>query len=244
MEPNNTDKQIKSQLEKREITPSLKSWEELRSRLDANQKKKSPIYWYLGLAASFVGGILIVSLLFNTKTSNDKPLVFEEQIIEPIELQNEIPVFDTLEKETQISDLNVPKVVEEIIVREKEPVNKPETKMNENPVTDSAVAESIVENEDAILNKKIEEVIAQVSSQEAEQDSMTASEIDALLAKATAEILKEKQKGVYQNQGFVSATDLLNDVEYELEQSFRDKIFEMLKEGFNKTRTAVANRNQ
>lgn len=243
MEPNNTDKQIKSQLEKREITPSLKSWEALRSRLDANQKKKSPIYWYLGLAASFVGGIFIVSLLFNTKTSNDNPIVFKEQFVAPTEIKNESPVFDTIEKEIQISDSNVPKVVEEITVREKEAVNKPETKPSENTVTDSAVAESIFENEDALLNKKIEKIIAQVSRKGTQQDSMTASEIDALLANATAEVLKEKQKSRYQDQG-VSATDLLNDVEYEMEQSFREKIFEMLKEGFNKTRTAVANRNQ
>lgn len=244
MESNNIDKPIKKALEEREINPSLKSWEELRSRLDANQKKKTPIYWYLGLAASFVAGILIVSLLFNTKTQLDNPVVVEEQFVAPTEIKNELPVFDTIEKETEISDSNVSKRVEEITVKEKESGNKPETKPNENLVTDSAVVQSTVENEEALLNQKIEEVIAQVSSREAEQDSMTASEIDEMLANATAEILKEKQKDIYHDQGYVSATDLLNEVEYELEQSFREKIFEMLKEGFNKTRTAVANRNQ
>lgn len=244
MEPNNTDKQIKNLLEKREITPSLKSWEELRSRLDASEKKKTPLYWYLALAASFVAGILIVSLLFNTKTSNDNPVVFEEQILKTTELQNEIPVFDSLGKVTQISNSKVPNVIEEVSVKEIEANNKPETKPDENPATDSAVAENIPEEESVVLYKKVEDVIAQVSSEETEQDFMRASEIDVLLAKATAEILKEKQKYLYKSQGFVSASDLLNDVEYEMEQSFREKIFEMLKEGFNKSRTAVANRNQ
>tara|TARA_R110000850_G_scaffold203228_1_gene329503 strand:- start:120057 stop:120785 length:729 start_codon:yes stop_codon:yes gene_type:complete len=242
MESNNTDRQIKNQLEKRELNPSLKSWEELRSRLDANEKKKSPIYWYLGLAASFVAGILIVSLLFNTNISNDNPVVVEEQLVEPTENKNELPVFDTLQGDSAIANSKSQRVVEE--TTPKEPVIKPETNLNKNQQTASAVAEMIDKDKGVLLNKKVEEVIAQVSSHEAEQDSLTVSEIDALLAKATAEIVKERQKDLYQDQGYISATNLLNEVENELEQSFRDKIFEMLKDGFNKTRTAVANRNQ
>jgi hypothetical protein len=41
----------------------------------------------------------------------------------------------------------------------------------------------------------------------------------------------------------VEAIALLNQAEDELDQSFRDHIFEALKDGFFKVRTAVASRN-
>ena len=41
----------------------------------------------------------------------------------------------------------------------------------------------------------------------------------------------------------VDATALLQDVEWELEKSFRDKVFDALGEGFRKIRTAVIERN-
>ena len=41
----------------------------------------------------------------------------------------------------------------------------------------------------------------------------------------------------------VDAVALLNEVEVELDQSFRDQIFDRLKTGFMKVRTALADRN-
>ncbi len=41
----------------------------------------------------------------------------------------------------------------------------------------------------------------------------------------------------------MDATALLNVVEFELETSFRDKVFEALGDGFEKVITSVADRN-
>ena len=62
-----------------------------------------------------------------------------------------------------------------------------------------------------------------------------------LLAKAQREI--ELQRILNNSNYKIDAAALLSDVESELERSFRDKVFDALGEGYQKIRTAVAERN-
>ena len=59
------DKQIKENLEARKISPSAGSWDKLSSQLENQDKKKVNYKWFIGIAASFVAGILIASLFGN-----------------------------------------------------------------------------------------------------------------------------------------------------------------------------------
>ena len=71
---------------------------------------------------------------------------------------------------------------------------------------------------------------------------MTDAEIDVLLAEAQREIISNQIFN--KNTNKVDANALLLDVEAELyPESFRERVFEALKEGFVKARDAVANRN-
>ena len=65
MQENNFDKKIREQLERREINPSLNSWDKLNAQLDDKETKSTKKYWWLGIAASFLAGILLTSLVFN-----------------------------------------------------------------------------------------------------------------------------------------------------------------------------------
>jgi len=71
-------------------------------------------------------------------------------------------------------------------------------------------------------------------------DAVTDAEVDSLLLQAQQDILKEN---LFNTDNSVNAMALLTEVEDELDQSFRDQIFESLKTGFLKVRTAVADRN-
>ncbi|HSP40854.1 MAG TPA: hypothetical protein VLN46_05425, partial [Gillisia sp.] len=86
-----------------------------------------------------------------------------------------------------------------------------------------------------------EEIIAEVSRKEGVAGIPTNNEIDALLYKAASEISLERRN--ISSTGTVDAGDLLFAVEMELEESFREKVFDILKESYLKARTAVANRN-
>ncbi|UWX54196.1 hypothetical protein NYZ99_14555 [Maribacter litopenaei] len=90
-----------------------------------------------------------------------------------------------------------------------------------------------------ILDAKIAEVIAKVDIIEL-NGKVSDAEVDSLLLNAQKEILREK---LFNMDKSVNAMALLSEVEEELDQSFRDQIFETLKTGFLKVRTAVADRN-
>ena len=91
------------------------------------------------------------------------------------------------------------------------------------------------------IDAKIDEVVAKVKQMQGESTAISAEEIETLLVKAQREILN--QRLLNQATTKIDPASLLEDVETELERSFRDKVFDALGEGFNKIRTAVVERN-
>lgn len=90
-----------------------------------------------------------------------------------------------------------------------------------------------------LLTSKIEELVAEVAKKE-ENGTVTDAEVNELLAEAAREISQQRN---FYNRGKVDADALLADVESEIDQSFRREVFEMLKDGFQKARTAIVSRN-
>lgn len=88
---------------------------------------------------------------------------------------------------------------------------------------------------------KVIEVVAQIKELEAQGNEVTESEIDALLKQAERDILKQRLYN--ETTRTVDADALLQDVEEDLEQSFRARVFQNLKSNFNSVKTAVAARN-
>ncbi len=64
--------------------------------------------------------------------------------------------------------------------------------------------------------------------------------VEQLLRDARQEILAERSA---RQQTTVDAMALLSEVETDLDRSFRDQIFEKLKAGYTRVRTAIADRN-
>ncbi|HZH70739.1 MAG TPA: hypothetical protein VFD80_09830, partial [Flavobacteriaceae bacterium] len=100
---------------------------------------------------------------------------------------------------------------------------------------------SISETENIDFNTQIDEAIAAAIAYEETFENATEAEVDQLLQQAAEKITREKQ--FVTPAGSVSAMALLEDVELELERSFRDKVFEILKAGYLKSKDAVATRN-
>ena len=73
-----------------------------------------------------------------------------------------------------------------------------------------------------------------------ENGTVTDAEIEDLLKQAERDILRDR---IYnETTRTVDADALLQDVEDDLEQSFRSKVFEGLKSSFKTVKTAVADR--
>lgn len=221
--------QWKSQLDHRKVSPSDKSWEQLRAKLDtADKKRKRPYYW-MAVAASLTIGFLAISVFFQSNEIEQPPQIVdvdtpvqkieqnENQDIQERSQQQPIDVVDT-----QVADAPIRREVK------KKPVVKQEPKEPK-------------DNPDVFIKSDaVDAIVADVIEQEKDQNTITESEVDALLAEATEKIIRQKQ---FQQPNDISATALLEGVEMELEQSFREKVFEMLKTSYLKTKEAVATRN-
>ena len=240
--------QIKEKLGSREIKPTEGSWNKLRQRLDAEEKTSKPIFWWLGIAASLAGGLLIAGLVFgpaNVETPiADVPSknIMEEKTDTLPGVENNI-ASENVKTQTPPSGESEKSYPEQKITQAQKgkAIANSEVKKNEEifqPEPAPAIA-TLVENEE--INKKVEEILATVMSNEGNEEAIYSDEIEALLSKAALQLSIEKQNSPVTTN--ISPEELLYDVEMELEKSFRDKVFEILKDGYLKARTAVANRN-
>lgn len=254
MAPDKFEKYIKEKMTQREISPSKDAWSKIAAQLpEEEEKRKKPIIWY-SIAASFIG-ILIIGLYVTQSpdpeldspvqivateekaSDNEKEVNEASEIIQTPETKEVEILAQTPEKEeggNKVEDM----VNETIIPSPEEEFAVAETSI---PVEENQIPPGEIQNrEDLIIESKITEVVAEVRLLEMNSEALTEAEVDSLLRKAQTEILKDK---IFNSDRSVDAMALLNEVEDELDRSFRDQIFDRLKDGFNKVRTAVADRN-
>lgn len=99
--------------------------------------------------------------------------------------------------------------------------------------------EEALEINKGVIDNKVSDIVAQVEQLEQNNKVVTDEEIEALLLKAQHEITTQQ---ILQSNT-VNASALLLDVESELDESFKDRVFEALKTGFEKLKTTVAERD-
>lgn len=235
------EKHIKEKLEERTISPSKGAWDRIASQIKEPAPRKRNTWFPYAVAASFVG-IVLVSLFFftNGDAEAERLQVVETEVQEKAEIKSE----EKAEKEA------VTEVETEVVGTEVEP-REPEVNTEfQQPTSYTAVAEQEVKepfqdkikiNSDKLIAQKVEEVVAQVQILEDAKQEVTDAEVDSLLRAAQRQILTDK---LFADSGSVDAMSLLAEVEDELDESFRDQIFDALKSGYLKLRTAVADRNQ
>ena len=240
------EKHIKDTLEERTMTPSPGAWEKIAGQISVQPKKKGRKWYPLAIAASFVG-ILLVSILFFTSEPNKETQI---QVVEENPGKTGVnhdvetrPIELTQKERLNVGEVEVAKSEPEPILPEsrKEQVELPksesvlaqqETKL---PVEDERIKKS-----EGLIFQKVEEVVAQVEVMESLQNNVSDAEVDSLLRAAQKQILTDK---LFTQNGSVDAMGLLAEVEDELDETFRDQIFDALKDGYLKLRTAVADRN-
>ncbi|WP_027393103.1 hypothetical protein [Aquimarina latercula] len=279
MAPLKFEDSIREKLEQRSIRPSHGSWDKLEDKLD-NQlgQKKIKKYWWVGIAASFVGLLIVTTFLIRSnnkiKPSNPQFVNVTEEDFNQDMLKDAV-VEEIIESE-QVSNIienkqETKKEVTEIVVAD---LNKEETKRTEKhenvkketPKSDQIVIpenmfdektnEAITLRTDTIDSKlteesnslditteliesKVSSLVAQIKELEKNNKKVTDQEIEALLRKAQLEITTQQ----ILKSNTVSASALLLDVESELDESFKNRVFEALKTGFEKLKTTVAERD-
>jgi hypothetical protein len=273
MEPGKIEEQIRKRLEERSIEPSDSAWERLEQRLGKERKTTKPgRSWWYAVAAVFTGAVILLAV-FNTNDTGPELVDTDKGVEELKEPNGVIPVDqqvvelssapvrkeEPLQRKLQqeVRELKNPEVGERssaapIAIRTREDKeSKPLVENIDAEIKSVTAAEGTdqwdgvktsnkLEADNDLFESKVGDVVAQVQSLE-QQGEVTASEVDRLLREAQREL--SNQRILYSSSGKINPRDLLSEVESELEQSFREKVFEALGQGFKKIRTAVVERN-
>ena len=280
MAPLKFEENIRKKFEERTLQPSANAWTKLSNDLDnSDSKRKRSFNFYMGIAASVIGMLLVAVTVFNS---------FENQIGSPTLVDTESSVKEGQMKTGDVvnnENAQIGVVVgvseenkQENNIVDKSKVNPSSLKNDTKLVVTSKGINTILpanqttrlihnnfynENESKTLGVRINsatenekdsmpttltfedskalEVVNQIKKLKIENGTVSDAEIENLLKQAHKDIVRAQLYNKATRT--VDADALLQDVEDDLEQSFRDKVFDGLKSGFRTIKTAVAERN-
>ena len=237
MEPNKLETQFKEQLNSREIKPSEMAWSKLDAMLtaadpsnseQAKQKPKTKFPW-LFMAASFVGFLLAGTVYFGQKRNT-----IENQ-------ENEVVIQNSVAPKTTVVPENTIKLMEE---DEKGLVANVVSKSTSRTNKTSILKEKLIIVNNNSNQNQVTEV--SINNQKTEQKlikSQTSDVIvDELLAVAGNPSKKENQLN-QKSVVYVNASNLLSQVDGELELSFREKVINKVNKNYQTVKVALTNRN-
>ncbi len=240
MEPVKFEEQAKKQLQKREITPSAGSWKKLEQRLEAEEEQKKFNFWWIGAVAA----VAVVFFVLGTFFGGDQTMQQTPAVVETAseEIQDELPQEkgNAQKEEIQLASEEVTQEQEEVQkLNRKQQLPQQRTQKALAVVSEKPEKQAPSEEASEIAFLEPQKVQEQTSEEKKTPSEVSDAEVEALLMLASAEIEADP---VYAEKT-VSPNELLNEVENELEETFRDKVFEVIKDGLVKAKTAVANRN-
>ncbi|MWB95261.1 hypothetical protein GON26_12900 [Flavobacterium sp. GA093] len=238
MEPNNFEKDFRKKINQRTIEPSDKAWDRLDAMLNIveNKKPKKRKTW-LYVAASIMGFLVIGTVFFiqnkNNSTIPQNNVTVEENIQKDSVVKPDNNVLNPVK-----SAENEVAVVEETTIKNNK---KSEKKLNQVsvPTLKNQVAESsvIIKN-----NPSNQSITSNVNIQNPQNET-----VEKVFDTTEKNVLAEnsaKPKTKSKSKVKVNASDLLNQVDGELELSFREKVIATVNKNYQTVKVAVANRNQ
>jgi hypothetical protein len=243
MAENSLEKKIKKVLEERSTLPSEHAWKAIENELGSGVEAGNTWKWKYGIAAGFIGALLITIFLINREGTDSVPAI---EVVKSAEELNQGPSPDPLLENNQ-NQQNIELAAEaagsQITDGQTDKTTMPK---EEELAFEIDIPEEIVEvNTESVVpmegvNQKVAEIIAQVAIIESTGEAVKDEVIDSLLRSAQQQLFKE-QMGL--PPASVDALALLSDVENELNRSLRDQLFDKLKDGYLKVRTTIAYRN-
>lgn len=254
MAPIKFEENIKNKLEERTLQPSEKSWDQLSKRLDQNSKRRIPKFWWFAVAALVV---IAFQLVFNSNGAyvledDVQPVIAEEPVntkIQNSDKEVSLPtklIIDVTLAEVDPKELETELSVDETNKRESKVIKDKEIESNaQSSETQMAFSEVEVSrntsepNSILIAENEMDKLLEDVKKSET-VNSMD-REVDSLLKAAQKAIILDK--AMKNKATVVDAQNLLMEVETEVEPSLKSKVYKALKGGYQKVKTAVAERN-
>jgi len=247
MEPNNFEKDFRDKLNQRKIEPSDKAWDRLDSMLSIAEEKKPTVRLrslqaskkrWLYIAASIIGFLLVSTFFFNQKKNAiEAPKVnvaTEENVKKDSIVKPTLDIIDSNKTEIAIS--------------EKESIGKLENQgNNQSGVSKSNLDKTSINKQNQIAESSViiknnpekQSINNQISVVETPKNES----VEQLLITAEKTVVAENSSKP-KSKIKVNASDLLNQVDGELELSFREKVITKVNKNYQTVKVALANRNQ
>jgi hypothetical protein len=221
MEPNKLENQFREKLNPREINPSEAAWDRLDAMLSVADKPKRKFTW-LYIAASFIGFLLISTVFFNQK---ENTIDFKK---------TNVVIENTTQKDTSKTKI---KSLKKELISPKTLINQ-ETK----PLVQTQKNTKIkVENE---IIKTPEKVVAEIQlKNQKEPIAVNAKSIPENIDSLLASVDKNSKSDIKNFSVKINSAALLNQVDGELQVSFREKALNTITQKYKEAREALANRN-
>lgn len=235
MEPNNFEKDFREKLNQRKIEPSDKAWDRLDAMLSVAEKKKpKKDRKWLYVAASIVGFLLVVTFFFNQKKSTiETPknnVVIEENAKKDSVVKPALNIIDSIKPEVAISE----KASTQNSEKEEINFNPKSNKTNKNVPNQIAESSIIIKNNQEKQSANNQSLVVENSKKETVDQLLQAAEKTVVVEN----LAKPKSKVK------INANDLLNQVDGELELSFRERMIVKVNKNYQSVKVALANRNQ
>jgi hypothetical protein len=254
MAPIKFEEDIKVKLESRRIEPSAESWQKLAGKLDDQRQASRKRYWWVAVAASL---ILVLFTVLQVTQSPEDMLPQEQYSVE------EAPVKEGSADESIIKEKQtLPQSATEEMFAEEEAIQKLDetimTKKEKPAIPTVKTEETFAEVSQPRIEKDLPVVADKIEVAEATQDidellikeaikelngnseKSIDKEADSLLKAAQKALLLDKN--MRNNTSVVDASKLLMEAELEAEPSIKAKVYDAIKDGFKKVKTAVAQR--
>ncbi len=233
MESNKFDDHIKNLLDKRSIEPSVNAWSNIEERLNSTKTAKRNWMLWSGVAASFIGVLITISVL----NTNTKVITVVEA---PVEINEDVINSKENSKEYTVA---TPKPT--IENKQASPIYVSQTKNNSKTTFNKA---ALTPETDQLINKEPKMAVVEKDLQEIPNSTLDKAnsikitykdEAESLLAQALQQTTSSEPKS-----STIDAASLLYDVEVEVEQSFRTKLFATIKENLSDIKTVIVDRNK
>lgn len=229
MEPNNFEKNIQEQFNKRTVEPSAQAWDRLDAMLTVSEEKKPKKgFFWMGMAASFIVflgiGFLLIQNEQGLNTKQEIVLESNEKEIENKATTNTIGFKNEAQPETYASN-NKNKIEKNNTIISSESISdKPQLIKNlTNYLTDEQLSNITPTTKENTTTKRKYNYISP----------------DALLAEVEAGKKTSAKKNNFKSSLTVDANELLLSAEADMNPSFKEKAFAKFKE----VQTVYNNRN-
>lgn len=228
MKMNDFDNNLKETLEAREIRPSASNWDKLAHELDQEEKKSKIPFWWLGIAAVFLGGIVIGGLVFSNSSTipTNTPAVVEETpaesiLVEPAAISAE-PLVAPKQKITERT-----KLVTNTEKKKKTPEQTARNAAQGNNLAEKSIVAVLPSSKELLKEQNTKKAGLDHLEQKVAETALTV-ETEKLLREAQLQI--EKRAFLAHPKNTISAQALLQQAELELNRPKRDRLFDFVQD--------------